>query len=139
MANEVDPFIGTWVLDPNQSQYQYGNPPVKGSYKISTKVDQYVFEMKWETQDGTEHEMSFQAMPDGVERPYYDDPAVADSIRLTRIDRLTLDSETRKGGDITARASRQINEEENTMKVVQTGKTPDGQQYTNITYYAKVQ
>lgn len=132
-----DPFIGTWVLDPIQSKYQFGTPPTSGTYILEVENESLKITMAWETAEGQQVEMSYFGIPDGNIYPYKDNPAVADAMSMTRVDRQTLDSTALKGGQVILYARRVLSRAGTVMTVTQSGPAPDGGQYSNISVYNK--
>lgn len=132
-----NPFIATWELDPAQSQYELGEPPANGTYRIEANADgSYTFHMAWMTQDGKEMSGQFSGVPDGELHPY-DNPAIADAISLTRVDENTLDSASFKGGEQIAHASRALSDDQQMMTVTQSGTAPDGSTFSNVAVYRR--
>ncbi len=131
-----DTFLGTWQLDPEQNNYQSGNPPKTGLYIIQPKDEGYLVTMKWTNQDNQDFEMSYEAIPDGKDYPT-DAPNV-DSMSMTRVDEKTLDSSSMSGYTVIAFARRILSEDNNTMTITQSGKTPDGDDFANVSAYKRV-
>ena len=132
-----DLFLGTWQLQPQQSAYEFGPSPAEGLYRISTDGQQYLFELEWKTAEGQQFETSFSGVPDGRQYPY-ENPQIADALSLTRVDEQTLDSASYKGGKRIAHARRELLDNSRTMRVTQSGQTPDGVTYSNVSYYNKL-
>jgi hypothetical protein len=135
MPNE-DPFVGQWLLDPPQSRYELGEPPASGRYHIQPDGDGYLVTMEWETPEGERHKASYRSVPDGIDYPY-ENPAVAETVSMTRVDERTLDSTSKKGGQIIAHARRVLSLDGRTMTVTQSGLTPDGTRFANLSVYKK--
>jgi hypothetical protein len=131
-----DPFIGVWRLVPEASNYEYGDPPSRGRYDVAAEGAGYKITMNWTTSAGQVHQMSYNATPDGVAYPY-EDPTVAETVSMTRVDWRTLDSESRKGGNVIAHARRVLSADENEMGVTQSGKTADGRDFSNFALYRR--
>jgi hypothetical protein len=138
LISENDAFLGTWQLKPELSAYEFGAPPVEGLYTIRAADDVYLFEIAWKSADGQSLEAAFSGIPDGRQYPY-DDPRVAEALSLTRVDDLTLDSETFKGGNRIAHARRELIEGGRVMCVTQSGRTPDGEVFSNVSYYSRLE
>lgn len=133
-----DRFKGTWEMQPEHNHYQLGDPPAQGTYIIGDNPDGdgYLVTMKWTTQDGQNVEMRYTAIPDGVDYPY-ENPAIADTVSMTRVDENTLDSDTKKDGQVGAYARRVLSADGNTMTITQSGKTPDGGSFDNVSVYIR--
>jgi hypothetical protein len=131
-----DPFLGLWQLIPEKSVYEHGEPPIGGNYTIEIQGDGYLIHMQWETFYGAWSEMSYTAVPDGQDH-HYDDPVVADSISMTRIDEHTLDSDAKKGDSVVAHARRTLSDDLREMTVVQSGISPEGDTFRNLSVYRR--
>ncbi len=129
-------FFGTWELDPAQSQYEFGTPPQSGLYKIESDGTELKFSVDWVGGDGRSYQISFSGTPDGKDS-LYENPAIADTVSFTQVDKLTLDSASKKDGHVILHASRVLSEDGTEMTVTQSGTTPDGQPYSNVSVYYK--
>ena len=134
---ENDLFLGTWQLQPEQSKYELGQPPLEGLYNISREEGGYVFEIAWKTTEGQQFEISFSGIPDGQQYPY-ENPQIAEALSMTRVDEFTLDSESFKDGKRIAHARRDLIENGRGLRVTQTGERPDGAFFSNVSYYRKL-
>jgi hypothetical protein len=134
---EDDLFLGTWQLQPNLSDYGFGQPPAEGLYRISRYGEGYKFEITWTTAAGRQMETSYVGIPDGDKYPF-EDPQIAEAVSLTRVDELTLDSESFKDGRRIAHARRELVESRDKMRVTQSAETPEGTKYSNTAYYQKI-
>lgn len=131
-----DPFVGAWVLDPDGSDYELGDPPQAGLYTINATATGYHIRMQWTDTSGQAFDMDYDALPDGIDHPY-ENPEIAESISMTRVDHHTLESATKKGGEVIAHARRTLNKTEDTMTVVQSGPTLDGGRFHNTSVYRR--
>jgi hypothetical protein len=94
--------------------------------------------MVWETAVGQLMEMAYESIPDGKKYPY-ENPAVAEAVSMTRVSPNQLDSATFKGGQMIAHASRTLSTDKNTMTVVQSGQSPEGKTFRNLSIYRRQQ
>lgn len=132
----TDAFLGIWVMQPEQNDYQFGNAPQKGSYIITVDGEGYLVTMSWTTADGQGMTMNYNAIPDGKEYPT--DPATGvDSMSMTRVSDNVLDSAAMKNGIMLAYGTRILSDDNNTMTVRQSGKTPDGHEFINTSVYVR--
>ncbi len=133
-----DAFLGIWVLDPARSDYEFGQPPKSGVYHISTDGERYRMDIAWTDQADQEFEVSYEAIPDGVEYPYEAAPA-ADrvSVSMTRVDERTLDSASFKDGKQIAYARRVLSADGTFMTITQSGLDGHGREYSNLSVYEK--
>ena len=137
MAKEhLDPFVGSWKLDPTQSRYEFGTPPQSGSYRIEPNDTGYLVTMDWVDAAGKDFHQTYTAVPDGIEYHYANSPAV-DAMSMTRVDDRTLNSEAFKSGKRIAYGRRVLSEDGQTMTIVQSGATPQGTEFNNLSVYLK--
>lgn len=129
-------FIGKWQLDPTKSDYEHGFPPQSGTYIITSEGNGLKFAMAWTGVDGKSFEMAYHAIPDGVDYPY-ENPQVADTLSLTLVDDHTLDSDSKKGGKVSTHGRRSLSPDGQTMTIVQSGTTAEGQPYRNLSVYER--
>ena len=131
-----DAFLGTWLLDPTRCDYEFGEPPDSGSYRLEATETGYLISMTWITAAGEAHSMAYKATPDGKQYPY-ENPAVAEAASMTRVGERQLDSATFKGGQQIAHAARFLSADEQSMTVIQSGFGPDGKGFRNTAVYIK--
>lgn len=133
---QIDKFLGKWTLEQDQSNYELGQPPQKGTYEISLLGDSKVqFGMNWTDQAGQTHSMSYAEVADGQVHAY-DKQAIADEICLALESDTVLKSVAWKEGVVVLTAVRELLTD-NKMKVVMSGTLPDGRQYSNVAFYKK--
>lgn len=132
----IAPFLGIWELDPAASQYELGAPPTRGIYQLIQENDQVAVVMDWTDAAGKDFHMIYYMTPDGMDHPYADSPAV-DAIMTTLINADTLETLSKKDGNIVARGLRELQNSGKVMRVTKGGKLPDGSAYTNVAIYRK--
>jgi hypothetical protein len=135
-SSNEDAFVGVWELLPDRSKYQFGYPPRSGLYSIRRENDEYHITMEWVSSEGEEHNMSYVGIPDGVDYAYAN-PAIADTVSMTRVDSQILDSTTKKDGKVFAHARRVLSADQKTMTVIQSSFTPHGRAYSNASVYRR--
>lgn len=131
-----DAFLGHWDMDPAENRYEAGQPPLSGSYTIEPEGAAYLFKMAWTSADGQPFQMDYRTTPDCVAYPY-ENPAVADTIKTTRVDAYTLDTETTKSGKVIVTGRRVLSPDGQTMTITQSGFLPDGTAFTNRSVYRR--
>lgn len=132
----IAPFLGIWALDPAQSEYQLGTPPQRGTYQLVPEGEQIAVAMDWTDAADKDFHMVYYMTPDGQDHPYPDSSAV-DAIRSTLLDARTLETLSKKDGEIVASGLRELVDDGKTMRVIQAGKLPDGSTFQNIAVYLK--
>lgn len=133
------PFLGTWELDPAQSEYELGEPPQRGTYQLireNSASEEITVAMDWTDAAGKAFYLVYTMTPDGQEHAYADSVAV-DAIQTTLLDARALETLSKKDGVVIARGLRELSDDGKTMRVIQTGKTPDGSMFTNVAVYWK--
>jgi hypothetical protein len=133
---EHDPFLGIWQLIPEKSIYKQGELPIGGNYTIEIHGDGYLITMQWETFYGAWSELSYHAIPDGQDH-HYDNPHIADTISMTRIDSLTLDSDMKIRDRVVDHTRRVLSDDLREMTVVQSGLLPEGGMFKNLSVYRR--
>lgn len=132
----IEPFLGVWELDVAQSQYELGAPPARGQYQLIQENEQVAVVMDWTDAAGKDFHMVYYMTPDGADHPYADSPAV-DAIQTTLLNARTLETISKKDGTVVATGLRELSEDGNTMRVIQAGKTPDGNSFRNVAVYRR--
>ncbi len=135
-AGGIDAFCHTWRLRPAESRYEHGTPPREAVYRIERDHEWLLFAARWVDAHGRRLEMSFAGIPDG--RQYtYDDPDVADTLTTTLVDPRTLETVIEIRNRVVGTGRRVLSEDGKTMRMTQTGSTPDGRAFTNLSVYAR--
>lgn len=132
----IEPFLGTWELDPAASNYELGAPPQRGTYQLIQESEHVAVVMDWTDAAGKDFHMIYHMTPDSVDHPYPDSPAV-DAIITALVDARTLDTVSKKDGQVVATGRRELSDDGETMRVIQSGKTPDGNSFANIAIYRR--
>jgi len=134
--NKIEPFLGLWKLIPEQSKYESGTPPQSGSYEIIGDGQQLTFKMDWVDSTGQQKQMTFSEICDGQFHPYADNSAV-DEICLKLASPTLSESHAKQSGELQFSASRELLSN-HSMKIIQSGKKPDGTWFKNISWYKKI-
>ncbi|CAG0953877.1 MAG: hypothetical protein IT322_14515 [Anaerolineae bacterium] len=131
----IKPFLGRWVLLADRSEYQLGQPPQEGFYTLEANQTQLKVTMAWVAADGKSFEQTYNAIPDGQDHPYPDNPAV-DTISMTVVNETRLDSDAKKNQQVISYAVRQLMDEGRLMKIEMITYLPQGT-FTNTAFYAR--
>lgn len=135
----IAPFLGTWELDPNECEYELGAPPARGLYHLireNPASEEITVAMDWTDAAGKDFHMIYFMTPDGKDHKHADSPAV-DALQTTLLDGRTLETLSKKDGNVIARGLRELCADGTTMRVIQSGKAPDGNSFQNIAIYRK--
>ncbi|WP_310618587.1 hypothetical protein [Flexibacterium corallicola] len=136
MDERLIPFLGMWILDPDQSHYEQGEVPLGGSLKIAEKDGEVGFFMKTVEGAGDTLEANFSGIPDGIDRPMPPN-SFADTLSLVFDDSHTLTSEAKKNGLVIMSAKRQIDDTGQHLVVEQTVHLLDVGSFTNEAVYVR--
>lgn len=134
LAAALQPFLGTWRLDPAESRYEWGPPPRDGAYLLAYDGARLHFTIEWTGADGAPRSQEIDALPDGQEHPYTG-PGV-DAVCYTLVDAATLDSTALLAGQVVAHARRRLLAGAG-MEIVQSGSRPDGSRFANRSLYRR--
>lgn len=137
LTSAVAPFLGAWRLRAGASRYELGPPPREAVYQIERDGEWLLFAARWIGADGRRLEMSFAGVPDG-EPHAYEDPAVADTITTRLVDARTLETVAAKDGRDVAVGRRVLSDDGATMTVTQSGTTPEGKPFANVSVYDRI-
>jgi hypothetical protein len=135
-----DSFLGVWLLIPELSIYQVGEPPASGRYEISANGDRLEFAVRWTSQaNGPEQTTAFGGPADGsaITLPVPAGVSAPDTFTITRIDAQTLDSAALMQGETVSYARRRVSDDGSLMSVVQETHLPDGRIVRNFQVYRR--
>ena len=128
-------YLGTWILVPELCLYDEGNPPVSGIYRISQLDDDVRITIDWEAQDGSTHQIEFQAPDSGVKQPS-NNPGPS-HFAITRVSPLILDSRAYADQEEVAYARRRASDDGLLLATVQVGRRPNGTSFRNFQVYRR--
>jgi hypothetical protein len=135
MTSSLDPFLGTWELDPETLDYQHGRPGRRAVYKIEPSPEGLIFVLDADDADGKRMNFTYGGHLDGRDQPLPGTDAV---LVLTRYDENNIESTLKRGGTVVDRWTREILPDRNTMSIVQHGFKPDGTVFRNVGMYRRV-
>lgn len=136
MDERLTPFLGTWILDPDLSQYEQGGVPLGGSMKILEKNGEVGFFMKTVEDDGETVEANFAGIPDGEDRTMPQNP-FADTLNLSLEVGHILTSEAKRGGLTVMVAKRELSDDNTQLTIYQTVHLLDAGSFTNEAVYVR--
>jgi len=129
-------FLGTWVLDPTTCDYQQGEPPLAGTYRIVESEGRLEFTIEWVDAENARQEVKFSGMPDGKPVPFAGGD-LADALSVTAVSARELRSSAFWKGTERMVAQRQLDESGVAMRVTQVVYLPDGVRLANVALYRK--
>lgn len=130
-------FLGWWELIPESCDYQQGDPPRAGTYRISEVDAGLRFDMAWTDAAGKQQEACFSGQPDGKPTPYNGGP-LADALSVTAVSARELNSSAFLEGRELMVAQRQLDDTGGAMRVVQVVRLPGGESPRNVSVYRRV-
>lgn len=137
MSDKIGPFLGSWILDTEASDYEQGEPPRSASLKIEDNFGMTVFTMNQVAADGEVTNDTFSAVPDGPEIKL-GKSGLVDAMSL-RFEGNKLVSDARKGQLTIMKAERELSEDGRTLTITQTVHLVDVDSFTNVTVYRRAQ
>jgi hypothetical protein len=138
IEDKLAPFLGTWILDTEESDFEQGEPPRSATLKIEDNFGVAVFTMNQVAADGEVTNDTFEAMPDGPE-VRLGKSGLVDAMRLVFQGDRNLISEARRGGLTIMKADRELSDDGRTLTVTQTVHLVDVASYTNVSVYRRAQ
>jgi hypothetical protein len=130
-------FLGVWELDPTASDYEVGDAPTRASYRVEGNDQQLDFHVEYDL-GGVAMSFTYVTHPDGLHHAYHDVNGVIDELKTTLLDERTLETTSWREGTEIAHAVRIISADGDSMKIVQNGRTAEGEAFTNLSVYRKV-
>jgi len=136
--DKLGPFLGTWILDTEESDFEQGEPPKSATLKIEDNFGMAIFTMNQVAADGEVTNDTFEAVPDGPEVKL-GKSGLVDAMRLVFEGDRNLVSEARRGGLTLMKADRKLSEDGRTLTVTQTVHLVDVASFKNISVYRRAQ
>jgi hypothetical protein len=130
-------FLASWQLFPEKGTYEYGHRPKSGTYRMETIRDERMLsvEQNWVSLENHAFSSRYTIQPDG-QLHAFELPDLADEVSARFPDGISMEALFYKGGDQILALKHEI-QPNGYLKIVEEGRTPDGQGYTNISYYHK--
>ena len=138
MTDKITPFLGTWILDVEASEFEQGDPPNSATMRIEDEFGMVKFTMSQVTAEGETVDDEFAAIPDSPETKL-GKSGLVDAMRLVFDGDRKLVSEARRGGLTLMKAERELSEDGLTLTVTQTVHLVDVASFTNVSVYRKAQ
>lgn len=138
MEDKIAPFLGTWILDTEESEFEQGDLPKTATLKIEDNFGMVIFTMNQVAADGEVTNDSFEAVPDGPEVKL-GKSGLVDAMRLVFQTDRNLVSEARRGGLTLMKAERELSDDGQTLTITQTVHLVDVASFSNISIYRRAQ
>lgn len=128
----IRPFLGTWLLDPQYTRYEFGEAPLRAQYHIEQLGEQIKVVISWITPNKELLEHKAWLSPDGKEHKTDDQQSVIATLKEN-----VLETVSKFKNEIIGQTFRHVSPDGKAMQVMQLGATPDGKPYRNISVYMK--
>jgi hypothetical protein len=130
----ADPLIGTWTMDPAQSNFSPGPGPKSLTLTFEDTVDGVKYGSELVTPDGQTVHQAFTAKADGKDYPVAN--AAIDTVALTRNGKARTRVDT-KGGQVVMTYDAMLSADGKTFTVHQKGVDAQGRAVDNNTVFVK--
>lgn len=131
-------FLGLWQLVPESCQYEQGEPPTSGVYRIEEKEDGTLkFTAEWVDAQGKSDSVSFAGLPDGTKTPFAAGE-LADALAIEAVSSRELNSYAYFDGKELMLAQRQLDSSGDAMRVTQLVRLQNGESPSNVAIYRRV-
>lgn len=130
-------FIASWQLFPEKGNYEYGNRPKSGIYKIegTDHKKELRISNNWVTLENQAFGSSYQIIADG-EMQHFGDIEFADQVKVIFTDAICFETLFYKKGEIVLEVLHELLPN-GYLSVIQKGFTPENQSYINKEIYYK--
>lgn len=130
----TDPFLGTWELDPDTLDYQFGRPGRRATYIIEAVPGGLMFHLDAEDADKNPIKVSYGGELDGRDQPLGGDAVLV----LTRYSEVLIESTLKRQAKVVDRWTRELLADGRTMKITQYVLRPGGEEFRNTSIYRKI-
>lgn len=130
-------FIASWQLFPEKGNYEHGNRPKSGIYKIEATATkkELLISMNWVTLENQAFSSSYTLIADGALHPF-DDTELADSVKAVFTDALNFETFFYRNNELVLEVFNELLPN-GYLKITQKGFTEAGTPYTNSEVYHK--
>ena len=133
---QVDPRIGTWVLNVAKSKYTPGPPPAKEIRTYTASGPSMTVSVESFDLHGNRVSLHYTAGENGKDYPM-SGLSSADAIAMRRIDARTFETDTKKDGKVIGTTRGEISNDGRSLMLTSRVITAAGQTITNIAVYDK--
>ncbi len=134
IRSEVDPFLGTWVLDPATLHYEHGRPGLRATYVVEAIPGGLQFHLDAEDGDHKPIKFTYGGALDGRQQPI---PGTNAALALTRLNENLIESTLKRDGQIVDRWTREVLPDRKTMRIIQYVTKPNGEKFRNTSFYRR--
>jgi hypothetical protein len=134
-----DPFVGTWVLDPQRSHYESGEVPRRMVIVMSPAAQGIHYRSDTTLSNGNRVSTEYTADYGGGLAMVLGTAGVMAPVSLRRVDERTIECSYMKGIRVVATSRRVISENGSTMTISTVSQAKDGTTGTNIAVFDKAE
>src|SRR5260370_37975503 len=124
-AAAADQQSGTWKMNPAKSKYSPGPAPKSSTAKIESDENGIKVNVEGTNADGSALHVQYDAKFDGKDYPITGGPN-ADTISVQRIDANTIQSTSKKGGQVPMTVTSKVSKDGKTRTSTFKGKDAEG-------------
>ena len=130
-------FLGSWQLFPEKGNYEFGDRPKSGLYKIESSENkkEVVISHSWTTIESQGFNSQYKVIADGEMHPF-EDRQFADACQVVLIDSINFELHFYRGGQVMLHIVHEIMPNGYLKTTVQ-GFREDGAPYANSEFYHK--
>ena len=125
-------YLGVWILIPELSHYEKGQPPLNGKYTISGDDAHIHFDVEWTDAQQAPHTLEFGGALNGQKHEVHA-PGITSVVYL-KIDDNTLDTTAYNDDEVVIYARRLVSQRNELLTVLQRTHTPEGS-FSNFQVY----
>jgi hypothetical protein len=130
-------FLASWQLFPEKSNYEFGERPKSGIYKIEAieNKKELSISRNWVTLENNAFASQYKIQADGLLNDFYDHES-ATHVQVSFADSISFEIHFYKSGQVILHIVHEIMPN-GYLKITQQGNKPDGATYTNTEIYHK--
>ena len=130
-------FLGSWQLFPEKGNYDWGNRPKSGIYKIESSENKKEVSISdsWTTIENQGFNSQYKVIADG-ELHAFEDKQLADEVQVLLVDSITFEMHFYRSGQVILHLVHEIMPN-GYLKITLQGFKEDGSSYTNAEIYHK--
>src|SRR5688572_26013172 len=130
-------FLAAWQLFPEKGNYEHGERPKSGIYKIESPEGkkELIIYHNWVTLENQALSSQYHVLADGAINPFAQ-PQLADQAQVNFIDSISFEIHFYKKGEAALHIVHEIMPN-GYLKIIQQGIRENGTSYTNTEYYHK--
>ncbi|MFN7921979.1 MAG: hypothetical protein U0Q16_17890 [Bryobacteraceae bacterium] len=133
----MDPFVGTWELDPATLHYERGRPGKRATYIIEATSAGLLFSLDAEDADGKPIRFQYGGALDGTAQPLPGDSGL--ELVLMRESERSISSILKLGDKELDRWTRELSADGQSITMTQFVSNPGGPDFRNKSVYRRVE